>query len=167
MTVQIRAMQEAMDLNPKNRVVKVQLKEMIDKRKKFLRYLRRWDYKRFEWLLEKCNIVYRPYPEKFHWITRKESLRKLTDTHCETVREEKLAAYRKTLEAEQLDFLDNKIKNLEFIRQEQVDCRVPVTITVEEIESVKKQFADLKYKREEEEKVTKLQSEKEDYEMNL
>ena len=62
MTVQIRAMQDYMEEFPRNKVVKVQLKEMIDKRKRFLRYLRRWDYRRFEWVLEKLDLVYKPYP---------------------------------------------------------------------------------------------------------
>lgn len=62
MTVQIRGMQDYMEEFPRNKVVKVQLKEMIDKRKRFLRYLRRWDYRRFEWVLEKLDLVYKPYP---------------------------------------------------------------------------------------------------------
>ena len=62
MTVQIRAMQKYMEDFPRNKQVKVQLKEMIDKRKKFLKYLRRWDYKRFEWILEKLDLVYKPPP---------------------------------------------------------------------------------------------------------
>lgn len=62
MTAQIRGMQDYMEEFPRNKVVKVQLKEMIDKRKRFLRYLRRWDYRRFEWVLEKLDLVYKPYP---------------------------------------------------------------------------------------------------------
>ncbi len=34
------------------------LKEMIDRRKSLLKHLRRMDYKRFEWLLEKLDLVY-------------------------------------------------------------------------------------------------------------
>lgn len=37
--------------------------ELIDRRKKLLKYLRQYDYKKFEWLLEKLNIVYKAHPE--------------------------------------------------------------------------------------------------------
>lgn len=167
MTAQIRAKQEYMLLFPRNKLEKVRLKELIDKRKKFLRYLRKWDYKRFEWLIEKLNIIFKPYPEKFHWITRKESLRKLTDLHCENVKQERLDAYKKDLESQQLDFLANKIKNLEFIKKEQMECRVPVTVANEEIQKVKKEYEQLKKTREEEEEVNQKLRTKEDYELNL
>jgi small subunit ribosomal protein S15 len=167
MTARIRSMQEYMEQFPRNKKEKVKLKETIDKRKKYLRYLRKWDYKRFEWLIEKLNIIFKPYPEKFHWITRKESLRKLTDIHCENLKQERLEAYKKDLESQQLDFLANKIKNLEFIRKEQMECRVPVTVAPEEIQKVKKEYELLKKKREEEEEVNQKLRTKEDYELNL
>lgn len=167
MTAQIRTMQQYMDEFPRNSVVKVQLKELIDKRKKFLRFLRKWDYKRFEWLLEKLNIIFKPYPEHFHWITRKESLKKLCKIHCDGVRQERLDAYRKQLESKQVSFLEDKINNLEFIRNEQVECRVPVTVTVEQINVIKKQLVALKEKRIEEEKMNEKLIAKDDYELKL
>lgn len=170
MTAKIRSMQDYMALNSKNKKnkkEKVKLKEMIDKRKKFLRFLRRWDYKKFEWLLEKLDIIYRPYPEKFHAIARKESIRKLCTIHCDDVRQQRLDAYKKELQSKQIAFLEEKIKNLEFIRKEQEECRVPITVPSDQIKAVKKQLEELRSQREEEEKVTKLQSEKDDYELNL
>lgn len=167
MTARIRAMQEYMQKFPRNKLEKVKLKELIDKRKKYLCYLRKWDYKRFEWLIERLNIIFKAYPEKYHWITRKESLRKLTDIHCESVKQERLDAYRKELEAKQLGFLADKIKNLGFIRKEQIECRVPVTVTNEEIQTVVKEHEQLKKKREEEEEVNQKLRTKEDYELNL
>lgn len=167
MTVEIRALQEMIEQHPRNRHVKIPLKLKIDKRKKFLGYLRTWDYRRFEWILETLNLVYKPYPEKFHWLARKDSLRKLTNIHCENVRAERLAAYRKDLESKQLEFLENKIKNLEFIRSEQTECKVPVTISTDEIQKVKKQYAELKIKRDEEAEINRKLSAKEDYELTL
>lgn len=167
MTAQIRAMQEYMEQFPRNKLEKVKLKELIDKRKRFLRLLRKWDYKRFEWLIERLNIIFKPNPEHFHWITRKESMRQLTRIHCENLRQEKLDDYRKELESKQIDFLAEKIKNLEFIRKEQQECRVPVTVSKEEIQSVKKQFEELKRIREEEEEASKKLKKIEDYELNL
>ncbi|XP_053684598.1 28S ribosomal protein S15, mitochondrial [Sabethes cyaneus] len=147
MTAQIRSLQEVMEKFPRQSASKVFLKEMIDKRKKFLRYLRRWDYRRFEYILEKLDLVYKPAPSHFHWITRKDSLRKLTDIHCDEIKDSRLQAYRQQLESQQLDFLAKKLQNLEFIRKEQQECKVPITVTVEQIQAVKKQYEELKEKR--------------------
>lgn len=146
MTATIRNLQDRMELYPRNKKLLVICKEMIDKRKKFLRHLRRWDYKRFEWILEKLDLVYRAYPSKYHWITRKESLVKLTDIHCENIRKERISAYRKELEAKQLEFLETKLKNMEFIRQEQIDCNVSVTISTEDIKAVRAKYEQIKHR---------------------
>lgn len=140
MTARIRHMQEYMEKHPRNSRAKVCLKELIDKRKKFLRYLRRWDYKRFEWALDKLDLVYKGYPTKYHWITRKESLQKLTDIHCNNIRDERLAEYRKELESQQIDFLDRKLKNLELIRREQLDLKIPVSVSEEAIKLARDQL---------------------------
>lgn len=144
----VRALQDIMEAHPRNKRVKVKLKELIDKRKKHLKYLRRWDYKRFEWLLENLNIVFKPPPNEFHWITRKDSLRKLTNKYEDELRTGKLTAYRLQLEEEQPSFLKEKIATLEFIRDEQKDCGVDVTVTDEEIENVRKQLDELLKRRE-------------------
>lgn len=167
MTATIRAMQESQSRFPRNNRVKVTLKELIDKRKKYLRILRIWDYKKFEWLIEQLDLIYRPYPEQFHWITRKDSLRKLTQMQCDDTRQERLDKYRQELQSQQLGFLEDKIKNLEFIRNEQIECRVPVTVSAEEINDAKKAFEKLKQQRQEEEEQNKKQIAKDDYELNL
>ena len=71
MTATIRRFQQHMEQHPRDKRIKVSLKELIDKRKKFLKYLRRWDYRRFEWILEKLDLVYKPPPTHFHWTTRR------------------------------------------------------------------------------------------------
>lgn len=146
-TLRIRSLQQYVMQYPRNKKAKVYLKELIDKRKRFLRYLRRWDYKRFEWVLEKLDIVYKPYPVKFHLIERKASIRKLAHIHCENIKNERLEAYRRILESQQVDFLDRKLKNLEFIREEQIACNLPVTIAQEEINAVAKQYEVLRESR--------------------
>jgi len=62
MTADIRNMQQIMEQFPKDKRRKVKLKELIERRKKWLKFLRKWDYKRFEWLLERLNLVYKPPP---------------------------------------------------------------------------------------------------------
>uniref|UniRef100_A0A1B0DHT4 Small ribosomal subunit protein uS15m n=1 Tax=Phlebotomus papatasi TaxID=29031 RepID=A0A1B0DHT4_PHLPP len=69
-TARIRRLQEIFAAHPRNRVLKVYLKELIDKRKCFLKYMRRWDYRRFEWLLEKLDIVYKAHPAEYVLVGR-------------------------------------------------------------------------------------------------
>lgn len=133
MTAYIRSMQQQLERFPRNKRLQVTCKEMIDCRKKFLRHLRVWDYRRFEWILEKLDLIYKAYPSQYHWITRKESLTKLTQLHCDRVRDERLDTYRRHLEAQQIGFLEKKIANLTFIRNEQQECAIPVTVSSEQI----------------------------------
>lgn len=147
MTATIRRLQEQMEKFPHNKRMLVVCKELIDRRKKFLRHLRCWDYKRFEWVLEKLDLVYKAYPSEYHWITRKESLVKLTNIHCESIQNERLTEYRRQLEAQQMEFLEKKLQNLEFIRQEQLDCNVAVTVSPDDIKTVRDKYNELKQKQ--------------------
>lgn len=146
-TGSIRSMQETMNQYKRDQVLKVHLKELIDKRKKRLKFLRQWDYKKFEWLIEKLNIVYKPSPLDAHPVTRKDSLRKLTKQYCDNLRNEKLEAYKKQLQEEQPKFLEEKIRTLEFIRDEQQRLNVPLTVQQEEIDSAKKLLKEMQEKR--------------------
>lgn len=83
-----------MERFPYDKRLKVKLKQLIEKRKKHLKYLRKWDYKKFEWILEQLNIVYKPPPTESRWVTRKESLVKLTNKYCDNIRQEKLDELR-------------------------------------------------------------------------
>ncbi|RVE46896.1 hypothetical protein evm_008457 [Chilo suppressalis] len=111
MTAQIRCLQETMDKHPKNVIAKKACQELIDKRKKTLKLLRQYDYKKFEWLLEKLNIEYKAHPDTYNKLSRKESLKKLTELHCEDVRNKKLDEYRNLLESQQVT--DQDIKKVE------------------------------------------------------
>ncbi|XP_043464707.1 28S ribosomal protein S15, mitochondrial [Leptopilina heterotoma] len=143
LTADIHYLQEHMKNNPRNRRCKVALKEKIDKRKKFLKKLRSWDYKRFEWILEKLNLVYKPQPEKHMFVTRKGSIRLLLQMHCNEIRQEKRNAYRVELESQQKGFFEKKAKQLAFIREEEIFCGLEPTITEEDIENAKKKAASL------------------------
>lgn len=157
--------------HPRNGRLKVHLKELIEKRFSFLSHLRRWDYQKFEWILEKCEIAYKPFPEDqkkvYDVVARRPCIRRLTDVYVDKIKQEKLDAYRKELESQQLGFLKKKVENLEFIRNEQIECKVPVTVSEDEIKAAKKQYEKLKKQREEEEEVLKKQSVQEDYELKL
>nr|XP_023027381.1 28S ribosomal protein S15, mitochondrial [Leptinotarsa decemlineata] len=143
----IRALQSVMERFPRNVKLKVNLKELIDQRNKHLKYLRCWDYKKFEWLLETLNIQYKPHPNKFHWITRKESLQKLTDKYCEDVKQNLLNNYRLELESQQLNFLEEKVATLNFIKEKQNQFDHSIDEINEELDDVKKQLEQLKQGR--------------------
>lgn len=144
---------------------------MIDRRFSFLSHLRRWDYQKFEWILEKFDIIYKPFPEDQKKVydvrARRPSIRQLTDVYVDKIKQEKLDEYRKELESKQLDFLKKKVETLEFIRNEQIECKVPVTVTTDEIKIARKQYENLKKQREEEQEVIMKQSVREDYELKL
>ncbi|XP_011314420.1 28S ribosomal protein S15, mitochondrial [Fopius arisanus] len=143
MTSEIRHLQKMQEIHPRNKKTKVFLKELIEKRKKYLGDLRRWDYKRFEWVLEKLNIVYKPFPELWVNPTRKDSLRKLTSAHCDEIRQKKLEAYRAELEAQQIIFFKEKAEKLAFIRAEEIACGIEPTVSEEEIAAAQKKCAEL------------------------
>lgn len=69
MTAEIQYLQKHMEIHPRNVSVKVFLKELIDKRKKYLKLLRKWDYKRFEWVLERLNLTYTAEPEYVFFLS--------------------------------------------------------------------------------------------------
>ncbi|XP_011059863.1 PREDICTED: 28S ribosomal protein S15, mitochondrial, partial [Acromyrmex echinatior] len=137
MTNDIHQLQEYLTEHPKNPKMKVKLLETIAKRRKMLRYLRQWDYRRFEWILEKLNLVYKPLPELPHHITRKDSLRRLTEKYCNELVQEKLDIYKKELEKLQKDFYIEKAEKLAFIREEEIACGLQPSVSEEDIADAK------------------------------
>lgn len=167
MTAKIRGGQLALEDYPRNRRMNTLVKELIERRLKFLKFLRRYDYRRFEYILEQLDIKYVPPPNKFHPIARKQSMRTLTSKYCLNIKNKRLEEYKEKLEDQQLAFLKNKIMNLEFIRKEQEECKIPVTISRKLIEKVKIQYDNLKVKREEEAEIKHKREVREDYEIKL
>lgn len=148
MTQKIRHLQNVLNNLPhRNGPLIKFVKELIEKRHKKLNKLRKVDYRRFEWLLEKLDIEFKPQPESFIMIARKEGLRQLTRIHCDDIRNTRLEAYRKELSAQQLPFLEEKIKNLEFLRNEQIELGVEATVTKKDIDTARQQYEELKAER--------------------
>lgn len=121
-------------------------KRLITSRMELIRRLRECDYKQYEWLLERLDLQYKPEPgqENTILIARKEGLRRLTDAYCNDLREQRLNEYRNELEAQQVPFLEQKLENLIFIRNEQIDMKSMVTITQEQIDETRKHYEKLK-----------------------
>ncbi|XP_015378995.1 PREDICTED: 28S ribosomal protein S15, mitochondrial isoform X2 [Diuraphis noxia] len=143
MTANIRNLQEHYKLSPRDKNSRVALKEIIDKRKKRLKYLRTWDYKKFEWLLECLDLKYHPHPP-YERVERKKSLRRLTSQWCDEVKSKKLAEYRNELDNQKEMFLKQKLETLEWAKKEEIECGVEPTITDDDIESARKQLEEWK-----------------------
>lgn len=90
------------------------------------------------------TIQTKPDKENTILIARKEGLRRLTDAYCNDVRKQRLNEYRSELEAQQLPFLEQKLKNLIFIRDEQIEMKVDVTISQEQIDETREKYEKLK-----------------------
>ncbi|XP_042238392.1 28S ribosomal protein S15, mitochondrial-like [Homarus americanus] len=128
LTVKIRNLQQATFRCKKNTFERVRLLELIDRRKKLLKFLRHNDYKRFEWLIEELNILYRPPPRYYRWITRKASLKNLVRMHGMALKKKRLAEYQKTLELQKEPFLREKAETLQWIAETEASLGVPVTV---------------------------------------
>jgi len=155
-TIRIRNMQQHLyDLYPyKNQPVKHVLTHQISSRRKNIGRLREQDYKKYEWLLEKLNLLYKPMPhdtaegvlgEKEN-VARKASIEKLTDLWCSELRRHRLKAYERTLQQAQPNFLKMKAEKLQFILDEERDLGLEPSVTQEEIEECIKKAEDIQHR---------------------
>ncbi|KAF6204975.1 hypothetical protein GE061_019142 [Apolygus lucorum] len=145
-TANIRALQAQYEKNPRNKEMKVRLKQKIDKRKRLLLELREQDYKCYEYLLEKLNLEYKPYPPKtvYMRVERKRSLRMLTDEYCDKIIKSRLDDYKKQLDSKKLSFLENKMEKLKFIMKEEAECGATPSVTESDVAQVEKQLEEWK-----------------------
>ncbi|XP_042878682.1 28S ribosomal protein S15, mitochondrial-like [Penaeus japonicus] len=135
LTVKIRNLQKETFKCKKNTLQRCYLQELIDRRKKMLKHLRRMDYKRFEWLIEELKIIYRPPPRYYRWITRKASLKKLVRMHKREIVHRKLNEYKESLELQKEPFLREKEETLKWIAETERSLGVPVSVAVPEAAS--------------------------------
>ncbi|XP_015181333.1 PREDICTED: 28S ribosomal protein S15, mitochondrial [Polistes dominula] len=140
MTAEILQLQENAVNNIRDKREKVFLRELIDKRNKYLRKMRKWDYKRYEWILERLNLFYKALPTDNTPAYRKDSLRKLTQKHCDKIKQAKLDAYKAQLKQEQKTFFKDKVEKLIFIRKEELELGLEPTVTEDDIERARGQL---------------------------
>jgi len=136
-TVRIRNLQHYLiNLWPyKNQPVKNKLTYLIASRRKMLIGLREEDYRKYEWILEKLNLFYKPVPKYDHIeISRRASIERLTDIWCQELKQNRLDKYKRKLEEEQPKFLRNKAAKLQHIMQEEKDLGLQATVNQEEID---------------------------------
>ncbi|XP_071874170.1 28S ribosomal protein S15, mitochondrial [Bombus fervidus] len=143
MTCEIQYLQKYMEKHPKNVKTKVFLKELIDKRRKLLKHLRKWDYRRFEWLLERLNLIYVAQPEVLGAVSRKNALRQLTKNYCDGIIQQKLDVFKTELRERQKVFFTQKVKNLEYILEEEKKYGLEPTVTQEQIDAARQRAEEL------------------------
>ncbi|KOX74605.1 28S ribosomal protein S15, mitochondrial [Melipona quadrifasciata] len=143
MTTEIQYLQRHIAEQRKNVKLRVFLKELIDKRKKFLKYIRRWDYKRFEWLLERLNLIYIPQPKIPGRVSRKDALRQLTKNYCDNIIQQKLNIFKAQLKERQKVFFAQKIKNLEYILAEEQKYGLKPTVSAKQINNARKKLEEI------------------------
>ncbi|EFX85676.1 hypothetical protein DAPPUDRAFT_300200 [Daphnia pulex] len=119
LTIKIRNQQRHTSAWKRDKFSLVTCKENIERRNSLLKHLRAYDYKRFEWLLEKLDLVYRPHPTTMEPVTRKGSIMKLTTIYCDRMRNKRLDDYRKELEKEKLKFAEEKAQLEKWIEEEE------------------------------------------------
>jgi len=137
LTVKIRNYQQTLyELFPyKNQPLKHDLTFKIALRRKLLELLRERDYKKYEWLLEKLNLFYKPVPHyDVNEVGRKASIERLTDTWCAELRQHRLDRHKKRLQQQQPTFLREKADKLRFIMAEEKELGLEQTVTQEEID---------------------------------
>lgn len=146
MTADIRDMQRFVEKFPHDKRTKVRLKETIDKRKRLLKNLRTWDYKCFEYVIEKLDLIYKPYPapEVYKRIERKRSMRMLTDKYCQNIKSDKLEKYKEELNSLKESFLVDKIETLKWIMKEEAYCSVSPTVTEDDVKAVEAELSKLR-----------------------
>lgn len=151
MTVGIRNDQEQLEEElrshgSRNRHRSISLAGRIRKRLVLLRWLRQKDYKKFEWLLETLNIVYKPRPFVHEEIQRRVHQSRLTALWCDELRLHKLDTYKQSLDKQKPGFLREKAEKFKWIMKEEEELGMPATVTQEEIEALLKRADDLEAK---------------------
>lgn len=75
--------------------------------------------------------------------------------HCDEIRNSKLTDYRNLLESQQGPFLQEKLKALKFIRSEQIDLQLPITVNDKDIKKIETQLAEWKERDEQKQQAKK------------
>lgn len=147
LTVRIRNTQAELEkIRHKNPALRHALKIKVDHRRVLLRRLREQDYKKFEWLLEKLNLVYKPRPAFWERIERKKHMARLTDLWCSEYQDHLLTQLKMENASKQPEFLREKAQTLEWIAKEERDLGLPSTVNLDEIAELKKRAQELEEK---------------------
>lgn len=82
-------------------------------------------------------MSYKTFYRLPHQITRKDSLRRLTEKHCDKLIQEKLDTYKGELKELQKNFYIEKADKLAFIREEELACGLQPSVSEEDVACAK------------------------------
>ena len=120
---------------------KWKLRRAVDKRRAQLGVLRKVDYPKYEWLLEKLNIVYKPRPFVFETVIRRRHTERLVNLLCDEIRAHKLQDLKDDLEEDQPNFLRRKAKTLIKIMEEEKKYDLKPTVSQAEVDQCYSELA--------------------------
>lgn len=140
--------------NPQGHLKNV-TKILVDVRRCKLAALRSRDYKKFEYLLEKLNLVYKPRPLVWERVERKACLERMADIYCEEMKEYKLNEVKESFEAKLPDHFRQKAETLRWIQKEEEELGLPSSVKEEEIEKALKMAEEYQARKEKTEAKTR------------
>jgi len=151
LTITIRNYQRVLiEIYPyKNIPLKHDLTYKIALRRSLIAKLREQDYRKFEWLLEKLNITYKPVPVYDHIeVSRKACIERLTDMWCDELKSHRLDLYKRSLQTKQPAFLKAKAEKLEHIMREEAELGLEPTVTQADIDECLVRAAEIESRNE-------------------
>ncbi|KAK6633307.1 hypothetical protein RUM44_003908 [Polyplax serrata] len=133
-TAAIRYNRERLAVLPKSKrgLLMTRVKELIDKRQKKLKVLRKRDYKKFEWILEELQLLYKPRVFTGR-VTKKEAITLLAQLTAEKNKEFVLGNFKKTLSDQKVPFLEKKLEKLKWIQTMEKNNNLEQTVTDDDI----------------------------------
>ncbi|KAJ1522891.1 hypothetical protein ONE63_002033 [Megalurothrips usitatus] len=143
-TAIIRNMQVHYSKFPRDKKARADLKEIIEFRKKRMKLLRSLDYRRFEWLLEQLDLLYKPAPTSHERVERKKSMRWLAQEYIDNFKQQKLNEYREKLDSQKQGFLEKKLAVMLSIVEEEKSFNVEPSFTSGDIAQVEEELNKLK-----------------------
>jgi len=120
-TFLIRSLQQVfVGTNIRNKRLKACLVETIQHRNKLLKFLKRYDVDRYNFVKEQLEIVHEPFPLGIGHqpITRKGELRKLTAEYCKDLKEQKMKQLHDEFLQRQKEFEKEKVEMEKWIADE-------------------------------------------------
>lgn len=119
-TVLIRGLMQYHYECKKNKVQKTRLYHLIQGRKKMMKFLRRVDQEKFEWLCKELKLDYVDVPEPFEILplSKRETREKAARDAAEKLRAEKFEIFREKLNEQRREYEIFKTKEMEDILKE-------------------------------------------------
>jgi small subunit ribosomal protein S15 len=98
---------------------RVLLQHMLQFRTKYLKILRKEDYRRFAWIVDTLDLEYRAPPCFPFKVTYKQRFQMLATDLCRRIRAERVLAYRDKLRSQQAAFMKQKEDTLRWIAEQE------------------------------------------------